>query len=186
MESARQIGRKAANPTVAAVLLLLAGVVALAGSAFGWARVSYPTLPGGGRGLSVAATEAVGHGRAALYLGLFLVVSAVIALAIPSRETKRAWLVTGIACGVALGALAVFDLLTLRSRTVDHLVSISSGTGFPPGQIARLIIFSFKPGIYAAILAGGLALAAAVLLFMGRPRPEHHEPEPVAQDDDQP
>jgi hypothetical protein len=184
METSAQTPRNTTNLRIAAVLVVVSGAVALVGHLLGWAKATYPTQEGGGLASVVQAT--VGHGRAALFLGLFLLAAGIIALVIPSREVKRSWLIVGIACGIALGALAVYDLITLRSSTVDHLVGISTGTGFSPGQIARLIMFSFEPGIYAAVVAGGLALVAAVLLFMGRSRPVHPEAEPVALESDQP
>jgi hypothetical protein len=154
-------------------MLIAAGVLALATLPMGWARVAYPTA---GPGYVI---ESVGHVRAGVLVGAFMLVAGAVSLVARSTEVQRAWLVAGIACGIALGVVAVFDLLVERTRVIDDLLRASTRAGHapPPG----LIQYSVRAGIFVALAAAALALAAGVVLltrgFRGRAARETDGPE---------
>lgn len=146
-------------------LLILTGAADVGSFFAHWAQVVYPV-----EGPRVV-TEAVGHQRIALLVGLFTVVAGVVSLTIGSRDTRRAWASIGAAGGVIVGAFAVFDLLTERSRAIDRLVHGIPVTKGLLGQVgvgaSNLVVFSFRPGIYLALAGAVIALGVLVMLLLG-------------------
>jgi hypothetical protein len=156
--------------TLAGVLIVLAGASGVCSFLVGWARISYPTAE------PSVAVDSVGHARLGLYLGLFMILAGLVVLTIGSREVKRAWASTGIACGLVVGAFAIVDLLSERHRAIGEVIdrAIRSSVGSAGRireQLEHLIEFSFRPGIYVALASAALAIAAAVLMFVHRSRP---------------
>jgi hypothetical protein len=159
---------------IAAWLMVAGGVLALTTPLLGWARVSYPTPA------PSFVVESVGHVRAGALLGAFMLIAGGVAIIAHSPDVRRAWLITGIACGLALGGIAVFDLLTEKNRVVDALVRSSTQPGQPPPP-PGLIAYSVRPGLFVALLAAALALAAGVVLLttrsLSRPTADPEAPE---------
>jgi hypothetical protein len=123
-----------------------------------------------------------GHARIGLFLGLFMIAAGLVVVAIRSRDATRAWATIGITCGLVIGAFAVVDLLGARRRAIDALIELAARNGQGPVERLRvaltpLIRFSFRPGIYVALVAAAIALAAAAIMFRDRP-----EPEPATED----
>jgi hypothetical protein len=77
--------------------------------------------------------------------------------------------VTGVAAGIALGGIAVLDLLAGRTRAVDDLVRRSGGDG----SVAGLIQYSVRAGIFVALIAAALAVAAGIVLLLAGRREQH-------------
>jgi hypothetical protein len=161
---------KAGGRRLAGGLITLAGLAGVASFVLGWARVVYPTAE------PSLATVKAGHARIGLFLGLFMVASGLVVAAIRSRDATRAWATIGIACGLVIGAFAIADLVGARRRAIDALIEQAARSGQGPVERLRvalspLIRFSFRPGIYLALAAAGLALAAgAVMLRNARNR----------------
>jgi hypothetical protein len=153
--------------TLAGVLIVLAGASGVCSFLVGWARISYPTAE------PSVAVDAVGHARLGLYLGLFMILAGLVVLTIGSSEVKGAWASTGIACGLAVGAFAIVDLVSERNRAIGEVIdrAVRNGVGSAGqirGQLEHLIVFTFRPGIYLALASAALAIAAAVLMFVHR------------------
>jgi hypothetical protein len=161
---------KAGGRRLAGGLIVLAGLAGVASFVLGWARVVYPT---GEPGL---ATVNAGHARMGLLLGLFMIAAGLVVATIRSRDAVRAWATIGVACGLVIGAFAILDLVGARRRAIDALIDLAARSG--QGSVERLrvaltplIRFSFRPGIYLALAAAGLALAAGAVMLRNRPEP---------------
>jgi hypothetical protein len=162
---------KAGGRRLAGGLIVLAGLAGVTSFVLGWARVVYPTAEPG------LATVNAGHARVGLFLGSFMIVAGLIVATIRSRDAVRAWATIGIACGLALGAFAIVDLVGARHHAIHALIELAARSG--QGSVDRLqvaltplIRFSFRTGIYLALVAAALALAAGAVMLRNRPEPE--------------
>ncbi len=146
-------------------LVIGAGICAAIGGLLGWARMTYPT------DVPSLATASAGHPRIGLFLGGFMIVAGIVAIVSGRGDARRAWTVAGVASGLVVGAFAVVDLVRERNRAVGALIerSVRSAGAQAPALRVRfraLIDFSFRPGIYLAVAAGALAIAAGILLLL--------------------
>ena len=170
-------------PQLGGAVMAAGGVVALAGSLLGWARLNYPGQNGG------VLSATLGHSRVALYLGAFMIVGGIVIMVARTRSTRQAWAVVSLMAGLVVAGFAAYDLVTERNRAIASLVaSTARGSRLPPplvaafirGEVATGVIrFRFSIGIYLALAAAVLALAAAVTLALATRR--RRRPSPAAE-----
>lgn len=157
-----------------AILLILAGGLAVLSGVLGWATFTFP------RTATLTRSIRVGHSTLAIVLGLFLVLRGVLAATLKDPVSARRWGVLGVLGGLLLGGFAVYDLATEKSRAVAALASNTARSiGVPVGrvrplidqQVAKGIVrLTFDVGIYLALAAGVLALAGAAVTWLGSRR----------------
>jgi hypothetical protein len=172
--------RLAGREAVVSLMILAAGVLALAGKALHWAALTFPSTP------TTVEKVYVGHENIALYLGIILLLRAVIPW-FAGTETARRWMAWAVVSGGIIAGFALYDLATEKTRAVDILIANTArGTGQPIDQVAAfihgqvtqgIVRVSFEAGIYLALAGAALAIVAGILnLTWARPRVEPQAP----------
>jgi hypothetical protein len=150
-------------------LILLAGAAAVFSFVVRWATLTYTTNPIG------AATVSVGHRAVGVYLGAFLIVGGIVTLRARTSDTRRAWGTVSAACGLVLAGFAVYDFAKAREGAVSALISATLRSTRFPSRVLRALVsaqaraarFSFRAGIYLALVAAALAVAGWLLIEFG-------------------
>jgi hypothetical protein len=145
-------------------LLVAAGAAAIVGAVLRWGAMTYPAF------LTQKTHFTVGHHELGFYLGGFMVVGGLVVIAIRSRQARWAWSTVSGLCGLVLAGFAVYDLVTLKDRSVTDLINRSVGghgssvnRTLVAARVRALDPFSFRFGIYLALAAGALAVAGAAV-----------------------
>lgn len=152
--------------------MLAAGGLALLSWAVHWASFTFPRTP------TEQITVHVGHRGIGLWFGIILLIRGIASRTVKDERASRRIGVFSVISGGVLIGFALFDLFTERSHVIQQLIDNTvRQSGVSAAQVvaaihaqeaAGALRITFT-GVWLALAAGILALAASVLSYRRAP-----------------
>jgi len=154
------------------------GVLAILGAVLPWARITTGPLLGR-LGESLAGTS-TGDGKAALIIGIVLLVAAAVMFFVPSRSLMVGLGIVAIVGGLVVAALTIRDISQKSTVDTEFFAGFrrgfeqSSGQHLTDDQIRRVlerfgIKVSLGAGIYVAMIGGLVGIGAGIVAALTQP-----------------